>query len=128
MKTWLAEKKQRGDSRPVFLTYFGADSPRYSGLEVTRFGDEMNDSGERFFPAQVRGGWFAISATYFHCTFLPMRGTWAEAHHWNPWLLGGLTDLDNGVLLCRHHHQRIHEEVYRAERLPNGDIRFHRRR
>jgi 4-amino-4-deoxy-L-arabinose transferase-like glycosyltransferase len=87
MKTWLAEKKQRGDSRPVFLTYFGADSPRYSGLEVTRFGDEMNDSGERFFPAQVRGGWFAISATYFHCTFLPMRGTWAEAQETLYWQL-----------------------------------------
>lgn len=38
-------EKQRGDSRPVFLTYFGADSPRDHGLKVTRFGDEMNDSG-----------------------------------------------------------------------------------
>lgn len=78
MKTWLVEKKRHGDPLPVFLTYFGADSPRHYGLEVTRFGDEANDSGVRYFPAQVRGGWFAISATYFHCTFLPMRGTWAE--------------------------------------------------
>lgn len=55
-------------------------------------------------------------------------GTWCEAHHWSPWLAGGPTDLDNGLLLCRHHHRRIHEEVYRAERLPSGDVRFHRRR
>ena len=47
----------------------------------------MNDSGECFFPAQVRGGWFAISATYFHCTFLPMRGTWAEAQETLYWQL-----------------------------------------
>jgi hypothetical protein len=87
LKAWLAEKKQTGDPRPVFLTYFGADSPRYYGLEVTRFGDEMNDSGARYFPAQVRGGWFVISATYFHCTFLPMRGTWAEAQETLYWQL-----------------------------------------
>jgi len=55
-------------------------------------------------------------------------GTWAEAHHWLPWLLGGLTDLDNAVLLCAHHHHRVHDADYVAERLPNGDVRFRRRR
>jgi 4-amino-4-deoxy-L-arabinose transferase-like glycosyltransferase len=87
LKTWLADKKRRGDQLPVFLTYFGADSPRYRGLEVTRFGDEMNDSGVRYFPAQVHGGWFVISATYFHCTFLPMRGIWAEPQETLYWQL-----------------------------------------
>lgn len=75
---WLQELRARGDRQPVVLTYFGADSPRARGLDVIRFGDEMNDSGERVFPAQVRGGWFAISATYYQCTFLPIRGTWAQ--------------------------------------------------
>lgn len=75
---WLEQKKSEGNKLPVFLTYFGADSPRARQLDVVRFGDEMNDSGVRYFPAQARGGWFVISATYFHCTFLPMRGTWAE--------------------------------------------------
>ena len=55
-------------------------------------------------------------------------GTRAEAHHWLPWLLGGLTDLDNAVLLCAHHHHRVHDADYVAERLPNGDVRFRRRR
>lgn len=89
LKTWLAGKKAQGDPLPVFLTYFGADSPRNYGLDVTRFGDEMNDSGIRYFPAQVRGGWFVISATYFHCTFLPMRGTWAEPQETLYWQLVG---------------------------------------
>lgn len=55
-------------------------------------------------------------------------GTWTEAHHWLPWSTGGPTDLDNAVLLCSHHHHRVHEPDRHAERLPNGDVRFHRRR
>lgn len=75
---WLAELRASGNREPVVLTYFGADSPRARKIDAIRFGDEMNDSGERVFPAQVRGGWFAISATYYQCTFLPVRGTWGE--------------------------------------------------
>ena len=55
-------------------------------------------------------------------------GTWAEAHHLAPWSTGGRTDLANGLLLCNHHHHRAHDTGYRTDRLPNGDIRFHRRR
>ena len=55
-------------------------------------------------------------------------GTWCEAHHLDPWHHGGDTDLDNGILLCSHHHHRAHDTAYRTDRLPNGDLRFHRRR
>lgn len=55
-------------------------------------------------------------------------GTWSEAHHWVPWQAGGPTDLDNGILLCNHHHSRVHDPGYQAERLPNGDVRYRRRR
>jgi hypothetical protein len=55
-------------------------------------------------------------------------GTWCEAHHLDPWLPAGRTDLDNGVLLCSHHHHRAHDAGHRTDRLPNGDLRFHRRR
>jgi hypothetical protein len=54
-------------------------------------------------------------------------GTWAEAHHWAPWSTGGRTDLAHGVLLCHHHHQRVHDDKYQADRLANGDVRFYRR-
>ncbi len=54
-------------------------------------------------------------------------GTWTEAHHLQPWTHGGPTTLDNGILLCRHHHQRIHDPRYEHERSPGGDIRFHLR-
>ena len=53
--------------------------------------------------------------------------TWCEAHHELPWLRGGLTDVDQGLLLCPWHHHRAHDGAYRTDTLPNGDLRFHRR-
>ena len=54
-------------------------------------------------------------------------GTWCDAHHLDPWHTGGPTDLANATLLCPHHHHRVHDTGYRTDRLPNGDLRFHRR-
>ncbi|WP_183100919.1 HNH endonuclease signature motif containing protein [Nocardioides pelophilus] len=53
--------------------------------------------------------------------------TWCEAHHLKPWTQGGRTNLNDGILLCNHHHHRAHDRQYEADRLPNGDLRFHRR-
>ncbi|WP_323368692.1 MULTISPECIES: HNH endonuclease signature motif containing protein [unclassified Nocardioides] len=53
--------------------------------------------------------------------------TWCEAHHRQPWSAGGKTDLDNGMLLCSHHHHLIHDDRYLHQRMPNGDLRFVRR-
>ena len=40
------------------------------------------------------------------CTMPP---AWTEAHHILQWLRdAGLTDIDNGILLCRFHHLLIH--------------------
>ena len=50
-----------------------------------------------------------------------------EAHHLRPWVLGGRTDLADGVLICSHHHHRAHDLRYESDRMPNGDLRFHRR-
>lgn len=54
--------------------------------------------------------------------------TWCEAHHLRPWATGGRTDIDDGILLCPWHHHRVHDPTYATDRLPNGDVRFHRRR
>jgi len=76
LAAWLERKKRAGDASPVHLTYFGADSPRARGFDVVRFGDELSDSGQRYFPAQVRGGWYVISATYYRRVYMPTRGAW----------------------------------------------------
>ena len=50
---------------------------------------------------------------------------WCDAHHLQAWSDGGPTDLDNLVLLCRHHHRLLHDPAggwqvnLGADRLPN---------
>jgi hypothetical protein len=36
-------------------------------------------------------------------------------------------DLEDDILLCGHHHRLAHHPDYRHERLPNGNLRYHRR-
>lgn len=55
-------------------------------------------------------------------------GPWCDAHHLRSWHEHrGPTDLVNGLLLCGHHHRRVHDPSFRHERLPDGTLRFHRR-
>lgn len=76
LTTWIAAKEARGDHAPIFLTYFGTDSPEARKLPVTRFGDLFDDLTPRSFPAQVRGGWFVVSATYFQGVYLGVGHPW----------------------------------------------------
>ncbi|MDO9590798.1 MAG: DUF222 domain-containing protein, partial [Microcella sp.] len=47
--------------------------------------------------------------------------SWTEAHHIVPWSEGGATDLDTGVLLCRHHHLLLHNNGWRFSRV-DGEL------
>ena len=43
--------------------------------------------------------------------------SWTEAHHIRHWARDhGRTDLADGILLCRHHHLRLHNENWRIDR------------
>ena len=37
---------------------------------------------------------------------------WAEGHHVKAWAHGAPTDIDNGVLLCRYHHHKLHRSGF----------------
>lgn len=39
-----------------------------------------------------------------------------EAHHIVPWQQGGVTDLENGILLCGKHHRQLHNSGYSIQR------------
>jgi hypothetical protein len=54
---------------------------------------------------------------------------WCEGHHFTQsWVDGGKTDLKDAKLFCPWHHNRAHDSRYLATLLPNGDVRFSRRR
>ena len=53
--------------------------------------------------------------------------TWCDAHHETPWSQGGRTDLKNALLLCGHHHRRIHDPRY-ASSVANGKVTLRLRR
>jgi hypothetical protein len=45
---------------------------------------------------------------------------WTDAHHIVPWSEGGPTDLANGILLCKHHHQEVHRGALEVVWSDNG--------
>ncbi|WP_151083971.1 HNH endonuclease signature motif containing protein [Nocardioides cynanchi] len=53
---------------------------------------------------------------------------WCELHHRRPWSRQGPTDLADAVPLCHFHHQRIHDTGFVHASLPDGSVRFSRRR
>jgi hypothetical protein len=50
---------------------------------------------------------------------------WADAHHIVFWGRGGITALENLVLLCPRHHTVIHREEWRITMEPDGFPLFH---
>lgn len=46
---------------------------------------------------------------------------WCDAHHVDPWVGGGRSDLENLVLVCARHHTAIHDGWHLA-RAPDGTI------
>jgi hypothetical protein len=58
------------------------------------------------------------------CRFPGCGLRFTEAHHRVHWADGGLTNLANLLLLCRHHHRAVHEEGFRIRRHRDGRLQF----
>jgi hypothetical protein len=60
-----------------------------------------------------------------HCRF-PGCGhaTFTHPHHLVPWHPDGPTDLDNLVLLCEHHHRRMHARAWSVRGNANAELTF----
>jgi Domain of unknown function (DUF222) len=58
------------------------------------------------------GQWTALVARDGGCAFpgCTRPSSWCIAHHRVHWADGGLTDLDNLVLLCDYHHRVVHHD------------------
>ncbi|MFF5054073.1 HNH endonuclease signature motif containing protein [Micromonospora sp. NPDC000663] len=49
---------------------------------------------------------------------------WCDGHHVRHWADGGVTALGNAVLLCGHHHRRIHQGDWTVRIAPDGQPEF----
>jgi hypothetical protein len=77
----------------------------------------LGRSQRLFSPAQRRALAIRDGGCRFPGCTRPPRFT--DAHHIVPWSQGGASDLDNALLLCRHHHRLVHEGGWRIVG-PNG--------
>ena len=60
-----------------------------------------------------------------HCRFPGCANvTFADVHHIVPWKLGGLSDLDNLALTCRHHHGVVHRKGWTMTGNANEELTF----
>jgi hypothetical protein len=60
-----------------------------------------------------------------HCRFPGCTNvTFTNAHHIKPWKPGGRTDLENLVLLCEHHHRRVHSRQWTMSGDANEELTF----
>ncbi|MCW2753425.1 MAG: endonuclease [Marmoricola sp.] len=88
---------------------------------------DLGRSARLFSPAQRKA--MAIRDKHCRAEGCSKPASWCEAHHHKArWSQGGRTDLADGILLCSWHHHRAHDDRYLHEELPNGDVRFSRRR
>ncbi|KAA9107628.1 HNH endonuclease signature motif containing protein [Microbacterium rhizomatis] len=51
--------------------------------------------------------------------------SYCEAHHIDPYSEGGRTDIDRGILLCRHHHMTLHNHGWKISRDGRADFLLH---
>ena len=66
----------------------------------------------------------ALAARDRHCRFPGYSVRHCDTHHIRHWADGGSMELDNMLLLCRHHHRSVHEEEFSVEAARNGALRF----
>jgi hypothetical protein len=60
-----------------------------------------------------------------HCRFPGCTNvTFTNVHHIKPWGSGGPTDLENLVLLCQHHHYRLHSSGWSMSGNANERLTF----
>ena len=60
-----------------------------------------------------------------HCRFPGCaHATFTHPHHLVPWHPAGPTDLDNLVLLCEHHHRRMHAREWSVSGDANEELTF----
>lgn len=77
LRKWLDEHNP-GKHEPLFLAYFGNDSPKYYGIEAHRLPNFFNRHKRP--PYALAPGYYAISATLFQGLYVAAFGRWNESY------------------------------------------------
>lgn len=127
----LADSEAVGQSVPEDGTHVSAETSRRLACDASRVVVQHGRDGRvvevvtrtRTIPPAIRR---ALLHRDHGCRFPGCGVRAGQAHHIHHWAQGGPTTLGNLALLCRRHHRAVHEEGYRVERLPDGELRFAR--
>jgi hypothetical protein len=66
----------------------------------------------------------ALQARDRSCRFPGCTARRCDAHHVEHWMDGGVTSVDNLVLLCRRHHRAVHEGGFEVQLFSDGTTTF----
>lgn len=78
-----------------------------------------------FQPAQRR----VLNATQGGCVWpgCEKPPSFSEVHHIEHWHIGGKTNVEDGVLLCKHHHLLLHSNGWKIHRTESLETRYENR-
>jgi hypothetical protein len=93
------------------ITHPDTGSPLDLGRDVRLF-----TPTQRSTLATLQGG-----CVWNNCNKPPAQ---CEAHHIDPWSQHGKTNIHDGVLLCRYHHQQLHNHNWRITRTKSSKQRY----
>jgi len=77
LKQWL-DKHNPGGHEPVYLSYFGTDSPDYYGIKAHRLPGFFDWRPREYF--ELTPGLYAISATLLQTVYTPTFGPWNKVY------------------------------------------------
>lgn len=77
LKRWL-DAHNPNNREPVFLAYFGSDSPRYHGIAAERLPGFFDRRSSQ--PYALKPGYYAISATLFQGVYVAAFGRWNDTY------------------------------------------------
>jgi len=127
----LADPDQRGESVLEDGDHVSAETSQRLACDATRVIMRHDTDGQisevgartRTVPPALRR---ALQCRDRGCRFPGCGLRFTQAHHIEHWAQGGPTTLSNLALLCRRHHRSVHEDGFRVERLPSGELEFRR--